>query len=46
MVITGNVAPGDTAGHRLVFANPGRPDLFRILRRDALLITVITIRRS
>jgi two-component system phosphate regulon sensor histidine kinase PhoR len=34
-------APGDTAGHRLVFANLAARTLFRILRRDALLITVI-----
>lgn len=34
-------APGETAGHRLVFANLAARTLFRILRRDALLITVI-----
>lgn len=40
MVIAGG-APGDTAGHRLVFANLAARTLFRILRCDALLITVI-----
>jgi len=34
-------APGETAGHRLVFANLAARTLFRILRQDARLITVI-----
>ena len=34
-------APGETAGHRLVFANAAARTLFRIQRQDARLITAI-----
>ncbi|MDO9222209.1 MAG: ATP-binding protein [Caulobacter sp.] len=34
-------APGETAGHRLVFANAAARALFRIQRQDARLITAI-----
>ena len=34
-------SPGETAGHRLVFANLAARTLFRILRQDARLITAI-----
>jgi len=34
-------APGETAGHRLVFANTAARTLFRIQRQDARLITAI-----
>ena len=41
VMVIGSGAPGETAGHRLVFANAAARALFRIQRQDARLITAI-----